>query len=364
MRTILLTVITSWLIGGEVFAELPKADVAGMIVPLAGFVSQYGEAVQNGVRLYVDENAANCAGLTFEWQDSQYDGVKSMTAFRSLAARDAQIQYVWGSAPTEVLAPVAEKLQFPLLALGETETIAGKKFVLNFTDPAWEYSQNLLLEMRKRGLKKFAVVKAEYVYFNNLVEGLKKFLQPGETLEILASFQPSETDFRSTVTKLKKVNFDAVGVYLNPGQVSTFFKQLVEQGIQINSFGSTNFGSLTEIAEAKGAMEGALFADTAVAPDFRRRYFEKYKNDTHLATAAQAYDLGRVICGLRRGARQQEVLDQLLSIAPFNGAGGNVRLVNDLEKGRYFRFPVVVKTIRNGSPVVISYDGKQVDPSS
>lgn len=359
LPNILLSWILVFALPANVQAQPREPDLIGMTVPLSGFLAEYGEAVRNGVRMYVEDNPKKCPDVAFQWEDGQYDGPKTVTAFRKLNGRGAKLQYVWGSAPAEVVIPIAEREASPLFVLAETETVAGRSFAFNFTNPSWEFSRYLLEELRKKGFKKFALVKAEYVYFNRLVDGLRKFLLSDETLDVVASFPPSETNFRSTILKIAQAQFDAVGVFLDPAQCSLFFRQMAERKLKLQTFGTTNFASSKVIREAQGNMEGALFSDTAVNVDFRDRYIKKFGDASYISTAAQSYDMAHVICDIKPATRGKSLVDQILEISAINGVSGKVSLAGTLEEGRYFRFPIAVNVIVEGKPKIVSVDGEQ-----
>jgi ABC-type branched-subunit amino acid transport system substrate-binding protein len=341
-------------------APSDRSDI-GMIVPLTGFVAEYGVAVRNGVELYKSDNPEKCGGVRFLWDDAQYDGPKTVSAFRSFLTKGTRLQYVWGSAPAEIAVPLAEKAKQPLFVLAEIETVQNRQFAFNMTNPAEDFSKYLVAELRRRGHKRLAIVKAEYVYFDRLVEGIRGALKADESVTVVASFQPGETNFRPTITKIAGGSYDAVGIYLNPDQGVLFLRQMAEQRIKLPAFGSTNFGSRKVIQDSQGTMEGALFSDTYVRADFRRRYADIFTDDSYVATAAQSYDMARVICGLPQGSEGQTLAAQISSTAPFDGASGRVSISGSIPEGRFLRFPVAVNVVESGQVKGVSVDGEQVN---
>ena len=343
------------------FAAPSDRSYIGMIVPLTGFVAEYGVAVRNGVELYKSDNPEKCGGVRFLWDDAQYDGPKTVSAFRSFLTKGTRLQYVWGSAPAEITVPLAEKAKQPLFVLAEIETVQNRQFAFNMTNPAEDFSKYLVAEIRRRGHKRLAIVKAEYVYFDRLVEGIRGALKADESVTVVGSFQPGETNFRPTITKIAGSSYDAVGIYLNPDQGVLFLRQMAEQRIKLPAFGSTNFGSRKVIQDSQGTMEGALFSDTYVRADFRRRYADIFTDDSYVATAAQSYDMARVICGLPQGSEGQTLATQISSTAPFDGASGRVSISGSIPEGRFLRFPVAVNVVESGQVKGVSVDGEQVN---
>ena len=209
--SLVLTVGLLSLSGAHVDAAPSGSSDIGMIVPLTGFVAEYGLAVRNGVELYKSDNPEKCRGVRFLWDDAQYDGSKTVSAFRSFISKETRLQYVWGSAPAEITVPLAEKAQQPLFVLAEIETVKNRRFAFNMTNPAVDFSKYLAAELRRKGHKRLAIVKAEYVYFDRLVEGIRGALEGEESVTIVGSFQAGETNFRPVITKIASGRYDAVG---------------------------------------------------------------------------------------------------------------------------------------------------------
>jgi ABC-type branched-subunit amino acid transport system substrate-binding protein len=358
---LVLTIAFLSLSGARAYAAPSSTSDIGMIVPLTGFVAEYGVAVRNGVELYKSDNPEKCRGVNFLWDDAQYDGPKTVSAFRSFLTKRTRLQYVWGSAPAEITVPLAEKAQQPLLVLAEIETVKNRQFAFNMTNPAADFSKYLVAELRRRGHKRLAIVKAEYVYFDRLVEGIRGVLKADESMAIVGSFQASETNFRPVITKIARGSYDAVGIYLNPDQVGLFLRQMAEQRIKLPAFGSTNFGSRKVIQDAQGTMEGALFSNTYVRDDFRRRYAEAFVDDSYVATAAQSYDMAHVICGLPQSSDGQTLAAHISSAPPFVGASGQVSISGSISEGRFLRFPIVVNVVEDGQVKGVSVGGEPVN---
>lgn len=234
--------------------------------------------------------------MRFIFEDSQYDNKLAIAAFNRLVEVErCAVILCWGSGPSEAVAPVAERRKVPLFTVGEHTAALGRTFVINFTNPSGQLSAALARVLHTRGYQKLSLVMTDITYFRSLSETLRASLAPGQQLRVVATYAPSDSDFRSTISKLKTLESEAVVIFLLPGNVSQFYRQMGQQALQVPTFGSDIFESASEIRSAGPAMEGALFAHHMVSDDFRKRYVIAFGNDVHLPTAARMYDFAELV---------------------------------------------------------------------
>jgi ABC-type branched-subunit amino acid transport system substrate-binding protein len=147
---------------------------------------------------------------------------------------------------------------------------------------------------------------------------------------------------------------DCVGVLLITGQVQSFYRQMRDQKFLVPTFGGDFLGSETEIQASGPAIEGAVFPDTAVKPDFRTRYKERFGNDIQISFAANAYDVAVLIAenfGVAGAAELSniEVLKRLRSAKPIQGAQRAFSYEEDPIYGPAFVSPLVVRSVQQGN---------------
>lgn len=254
----------------------------GVILPLSGALTEFGAAVKNGVDLAKESLPAQCPNVEFHYEDSQYDAKTTLSAYEKLRRFNrVNLIYNWGSSPSSALIPIAERDRFPLIVLDlNAQASRGKRYVIRFCNQGADYSHVLGDALDARGLKHLAVVKVENQYLNGLLDELKTSGTGGRSITILDVYDFNSQDFRSSITKLRAKNFDAIGVFLFSGQIARFYRQLQEQRVSLPSFGSDFFESATEIADSGSAMQGALYPHTDATADFRALYKSKFGNST------------------------------------------------------------------------------------
>lgn len=352
-----------WFCVLPVFAEQPKFRF-GISTPFSGILAEYGTAVRNGIELAVKEHPEEMSHIELLYEDSQWDPKTAVTAFNTLQnIKKAALIYNWGNPTSEAVAPIAERLKFPLIVMSSDHTIAlHKNYVVRSLGSAELFGKLLARYLISKNFKKLGVVIAENSYVQGIYDGLEAELKGTDvSLERLASFGIADQDFRSTVSRLRTKSFDCLGVLLISGQVQTFFKQLDAQKISIPAFGADFFGSKTEIEASGPGIEGAVFPDLKITEEFRQKYMKAYDgNDVQVSFAANAYDVAVTVAKVfgTRGSgalSSQEIITKLKNAPGLNGAHGSFIFEDSPEYGPAFVTPIVIRQVQNGGIVDLSF---------
>ncbi len=324
----------------------------GVSLPLTGAWAEFGDAVRNGIELARRKNPASFAKIEFLYDDSTYDSKKALTSLhRFIDVDQVDLVFVWGNEPALAVSPVAEQRKVPTFAVAQYPQVSiGRTYVTRFINNGEEYSKTLLDYLRTKKIQNLGIVKSELSFFNMLVEGLLKN-RDQEKIVVLDTFLPTETDFHSSIIKLKgKTNFDILGVYLTPPQVDIFFKQSKALNFHPRTFGATSFESKSVMSSAWREMNGAVYTHNAVTNEFRRAYIEEYGNDVQLAYAGNSYDFAMLTARLLSGKSERLTATQILnlfsSMKPTIGACGPFHFVSSVDTGNHFEFDIVVRQIK------------------
>lgn len=70
------------------------------------------------------------------------------------------------------------------------------------------------------------MVLTEHEYIEGMFKALEQNLSVDEKLKVIDSYPTGQADMRSTVTELRQQKFDALGVFLTPGQIDNFINFL------------------------------------------------------------------------------------------------------------------------------------------
>lgn len=317
----------------------------GVSAPLTGDLALDGEATRNGFILARETIPSVDQYASFVFQDNRYDPKLAISAFRHLVdIEGVDAIYSWGESPLHGIAPLAEREQIPVIAMSlDPAPAVGKAFTMLSINPARDYAATLVPQLRARGLKRFAIVATEDPFIRAMVDGFRSELRNDEVLVVLNTVLPTEMDFRALNTSVKNTSFDALGVYLLPGQVSAFLRQI--RGLKDSPviFGTDCFESTEEIKLAGPIMLGSLYAQIDVPPWFHRAYRKRFESDSHVSFAYNAFIFAKTAAEL---AQRSDVRGRLLADA-FRYArvedGAFVAAQED-ELG-YWKFPLIVKRV-------------------
>lgn len=333
----------------------------GVVLPLTGPVAEYGAAARNGIELARKENPVLFSDIEFLYEDHKYEGRMALSAFNKLVTVDnIDLMYLWGYGPVQAVAPVAEQRKQPLIAVTGEQGIALKRdYIVRFCYHGEQAALEILPYLRKKGVKKIGILKTELAFINSILDGLRKNLADGESVEVIDSFQFENTDFKSSITRLKSMSYDAVGVFLGSGQISQFYRQAASQGYDGFTFGTDFFESKTEIVDSGAGIDGAVFPAPFVSEDFKKRYLDQFGNDLQVSWAANAYDfanyLGRQHSGMKGDKPAVALLEQFRKIKGEQGASGMFNFAADAEQGSGVEFQMVVKKVV-GAEIVVEKD--------
>ncbi len=318
----------------------------GTILPLSGPLAEFGVAFQNGISMAKADRPEAFGECELIIEDSKYEPQTAITILQNFArGGKLNMAYSWGGRPSEPLAPIAESMKFPLFVWSADPKIAkNRKWVARFCNQGKDYAAVVAGALRKRGLKEIVMIRAQNQYIEAIYSGFEENL--GTDLKILVSesVTPGELDFRAFISKLKQKPPQAIGVFLISGQVAQFYRQLAEQKVSIPTFGTDFFDSVTEVKDARGGMDGAMFSANTVSKDFHDRYLAKYKNDLQITHAGNGYDFALYAC-TELAKHPKDFISKLGSTTPPNWAQGPATY-KEIDGDRYFYFPVALKLIK------------------
>jgi branched-chain amino acid transport system substrate-binding protein len=330
----------------------------GVSLPLSGVIAECGEAIRNGINLAVSANPDSFKSIDFIFEDNQYDSKRAISAYHKLRETDrVNLIFNWGEAPTLAVAPIAERDKFPLVALStDPNPLKNFKYTVRFINSQSEYAEKLVTHLRKQGIKRIGIVMTDDPYYVSYLAAIKSYLHLDESLYLIQSYLPGDMDFKSAILKAKAQKYDAIGIFLFIGQISSFYRQAAILNYRPRTFGGDDFDSRSEALASKGGMSNSVYAANKISNDFATRYRERFKDDAYLTYAANSYDFANMIpklLPLKTSQAELEIIDQLSEIKLPDGALGRAEFVKSADNGSYFRFPVVInKIVKAGVEVI------------
>ena len=332
----------------------------GVILPLSGPLAEYGIAAKNGFELAIRDKNTNTKNIDFFFEDSRWEAKRAVSAFNNLRTqKKVSLIFNWGNPTSEAIAPLAERYRLPMLAMSLDPKVGiARNYVIRATNSSRHFSKKLADYLKQVGHKRLAVIISQNTYVQGLYNELKAHLSSEQKIEIIDTYNLSDSDFRTSITKLRIKNFDAIGVFLISGQVSTFYQQMTEQNVFLPSFGTDFFESKTEIKLAGRAIEGAVYPHLGISNEFRKDYIKRYGNDYQIAYAGNAYDiaslLGKYFANPSSELSAKQIVERLKIKESHQGICGQFSFKETDQDGPFFEFPVRLKQIKSQSIKVLN----------
>jgi len=211
-------------------------------------------------------------------------------------------------------------------------------------------ADRLLTELQKRSLQRIALITTEVQGNIDLSElFLRKAADRGLQIVFNARELPGETNFLTTVSRMKQAAPDAVFINLYYGQAGVFARQCAERGFRPQFFSHYILDDDGEVSSAQGALNGAFFATTSPGDlSFDREYFKKFGKRPMLS-GVNAYDVVALFAeGFRKTTGSPEAVNSYLhSIKNFRGKAGDYNALPD----NSFSVPAGLGEIQDGKVV-------------
>jgi branched-chain amino acid transport system substrate-binding protein len=287
----------------------------GLIDPLTGGSSFYGQSLQRGAQMAIDE--ANARGgvlgkkLQLLAEDDRAVPADGTSAAIKLITRDNVVAVLgtFNSSVALAVGDVARRYGVPQII-----TSAVADAITDKNDPAkpWVFRASsrssdqgaaivhYLADVRKA--KSMAVLEESTDYGVGCGNEVRKEAER-KGLKVLTTerYNHGETNFFSVVTKLRAMSPDSVVICGLVTEGAQILRQAKDLGLQATFMGNTAFNNDKLLELAKDAAEGMVANGTYEAESKRpaaRAFTEKYKakfGDFPQFTAAQGYDAALVL---------------------------------------------------------------------
>ncbi len=286
---------------GDVF----KIGAAG---PLTGGAAAYGDAVNKGAQIAVEEiNAAggiNGTMIEFKMEDDEHDAEKAVNAYNNL--KDWGMQIMMGtvtSAPCIAVEAEASNDNMFLITPSGTavDCISGTNaFRLCFSDPAQGTKSAEYIGVNKIATKVAIIYDSSDPYSSGICESFKAEAV-NQGIEVVASeafTADSKTDFKVQLQKAKDSGAELLFLPIYYQEASLILQQANDMGFAPKFFGCDGLDGILgvenfDVALAEGVMLLTPFAADATdekTQKFVAAYAEKFNNEVPIQFAADAYD--------------------------------------------------------------------------
>jgi branched-chain amino acid transport system substrate-binding protein len=343
----------------------------GGIGPLTGPAALYGQAVEKGAKLAVDEiNAANPDGLqlSFDMQDDEHDPEKSVNAYNKLV--DDGMQILIGSVTSTPGAAVAAEADanrtFALTPSASAPDVTeghDNVFQLCFSDP----NQGIASAQYVKDNFKDAKVGVIYNNSDNYSSGIfNKFkAEYGGAIEETTFTTDSATNFDAQLNTLKNAGVDLVFLPIYYTEASLILDQAKKMDYAPKFFGCDGMDGILDIEGFDTSLAEGLMLLTPYTPyseDAKSKAFteayEAANGETPIQFAADAYDCVYAIyeafgkTGLDASASMDEICEAMIGVftGDFTASGVTAETMKWNANGEVEKTPKVCE-IKDGKYV-------------
>ena len=265
-------------------------DKVGIVLPLSGPVASMGEGLQNGVQNYFKEYPKCKNYVDVVYEDSQYDGKKTLSAFYKLKLdKDVKFQIVWGNTPSAVLAPIAEKSNYPVIAISMDNIGVDKEYLLTFGFPSSKTIEKILELFKEKDVRNPASL---IIDIGNAVEISNKLKSKlNGNLEII-TINSDENNFSPIISRLKKKQVDALVVVMFVDQALNFLRSAKTLRYDPIIIGGDNFAEANFQKNAYNLKSDLKYAGGGVSEEFIKKYYKQ----GFIFEQATGYSIAGIAC--------------------------------------------------------------------
>lgn len=334
----------------------------GFVGPLTGDISFIGQQNKAAIEVAVDEINAE-GGIDGKqvkviYEDGKCNAKEAAAAGSKLINVD-KVDYIIGgecSGETLAIAPLAEQEKVLMISPTSSSpdvTNAGDYVFRNYNsdNDAGKWAARKLYDL---GYRKVAVLWS----INDYAEGYSKvfrdeFTSLGGEIVFQEKFEQGTSDLRTTLSKVKSSDAEAIFFIEYTAGSITFFKQKQELNINLPVFG-TDTQSDPEIVKAVGsAADGAKYV--LAAESYSAEFTQKIKDKTGesvIIGSPQSYDAVYILKQAIEavGDDPTKVKDYLYTMPAYHGEAGETKFD---ENGDLAEAAYVLWEIKNGQSVLI-----------
>jgi len=294
----------------HVLAQSSKIRV-GFMLPYTGTFAQLGVAIENGVRMAINEQGGKLAGREIEWfkVDDESEPSKAIENANKLVQRD-KVDVLIGTVHSGVQMGIhrvaRESGVLNLIPNAGVHVATRAQCAPNVFRTSFSNSQPTTAlgeAMVKRGHKKAVWITWKYAAGEEAFEGFRdSYTKAGGTIIKELGLPFPNVEFQALLTEIAALKPDAVACFFAGGGAAKFMKDYAAAGLKdkIPLYGS---GFLTEgVLDAAGpAAEGVLSTlhygdgiETKRNNEFRLNYAKTFKMQPDVY-AVQGYDTGLLL---------------------------------------------------------------------
>ncbi len=283
----------------------------GLMLPATGTFAALGTAIENGFRLYVEEQGGKLGGRAIEYVkvDDESDPAKATDNVNKLVKRD-NVDVIVGTVHSGVAAAMAKVakesgtlLIVPNAGAGVVTGPMCAPNIFRSSFSNWQPGYATGEAVAKRGHKRVVTITWKYAAGDEMVGGFKEaFTKGGGEIVKELNLPFPGVEFQALLTEIAAAKPDAVFSFFAGGGAVKFVKDYAAAGLKksipLYGTGFLTDGTLeAQGADAVGVMTALHYADSLDNPRdkaFRLGYAKTYKLQADVY-AVQGYDAAQML---------------------------------------------------------------------
>jgi branched-chain amino acid transport system substrate-binding protein len=283
----------------------------GLMLPYTGTYAQLGVAIENGIRMAIDEKGGKLGGREIEWfkVDDESEPAKGVENANKLVQRD-KVEVIMGTVHSGVQMGIQKVAResgvLSIIPNAGAEAATRSLCAPNVFRTSFTNSQPTLAlgkPMFDRGVRKAVWITHKYAAGDEAFAGFKEsFTKAGGTVIKELGLPFPQVEFQALLTEIANLRPDGVACFFAGGAAAKFMKDYAAAGLKgkIPLYGS---GFLTEgVLDAAGpAADGVIttlhYSDSLDTPrnrQFRLAYAKTFRLQPDVY-AVQGYDAGQLL---------------------------------------------------------------------
>ena len=314
MKTTLLALAAALALAaplGTATAQAGGKIKVGLMLPATGTFAALGTAIENGFKLYIEEQGGKLAGREIEYVrvDDESDPSKATDNVNKLVKRD-NVDVIVGTVHSGVAMAMAKvaKDSGTLLIVPNAgaNAVTGPMCATNIFRSSfsnWQPGYAMGEAMAKKGIKTAVSITWKYAAGDESVGGIKEAFEKGggKVLKELTVPFPG-VEFQALLTEIAATKPDAVYTFFAGGGAVKFVKDYAAAGLKksipLYGAGFLTDGTLdAQGADADGLITALHYGDGLSVPrdaKFRLAYAKTYKLQPDVY-AVQGYDAAQIL---------------------------------------------------------------------
>ena len=322
--------------------DTSKVSKVGVILPLTGQMSAYGERLQAAIRLAESEQTEQGKGIKIKFliEDGKFTAKDSITAFHKLQNSNVDTWLIFGDLPLLGMRELLADTKKPVLCLiGAPDLIKNYPNLIHFSGSSVAPARELGNYAGEAGIKTSVVIFEEDEASQSYASGFENALKRGggRVLEKIPFIQGSQ-NIRAVVLKAMEHKSDAIYVYAYGLDYVAVMNEIVQQKYSGIILSDSNIN--VERKNLIDGGEGFWYADFDFGSNSdnpKTRHFIQAMEETYKITpcvfSAFIYEAAKNIIEAvqTNGPKSEEIQSYLFSKGEYQSVIGKIQCLKNEE---------------------------------